>query len=93
MLNVCRCNLSSSGLKVTFGAFTEVPGFLLLTVGGSKASAAVSNMTRNVPSYNVTSRRVLLTIVAGEKQEAFWVSVCSLSFPAFKAHAPCYIVI
>jgi len=76
LINVCGCNLSSSGPEVPFGAFIEVPGFLLLTVGGSKFSAAF-DMTCDVRSYKVTWRRVLLTIVAGEKQEAFHIlSMC-----------------
>ena len=39
-------------------------------------------------------RRLRLTIVATEKQYyVFWVCVCSLSYPARKAHATYYIVI
>ena len=51
--------------------------------------------------YNVTLRRVLLTVLAVEKQtvlaDILWVCVCvcvsNLVFPARKAHAPCYISI
>jgi hypothetical protein len=76
LLNVCGCKLSFWGPEVPFGAFSEVAGFLLLTFGGSKASAATCK-TRNVRSYNVTSRRVSVTFVAGEKQEALHIlGVC-----------------
>ena len=46
---------------------------------------------------NVTSRRVLGTIVAAEKKKvhilSVCVGVCCLSYPARKAHALCYTVI
>jgi hypothetical protein len=39
--------------------------------------------------YNVTFRRVRVTIVGVEKKYyTFWVCVCSFSYPAGKAHAP-----
>jgi hypothetical protein len=42
----------------------------------------------------VTFRRVSVTIVPVEKQWLLWIgSVCSLSYPVCKAHAPYYIVI
>jgi hypothetical protein len=39
-------------------------------------------------------RHIRETIVALEKAVSikYYVCVCSLSYPAFKAHAPCYIV-
>ena len=45
--------------------------------------------------YNVTLRRVRIIIVAVEQQEVLHilsVCVCSLSYPAYKARAPYYIV-
>jgi hypothetical protein len=44
---------------------------------------------------NVTSRRVRVSIVGKKKKQyyIFWKYVCSLSYPACKAHAPYYIVI
>jgi hypothetical protein len=46
-------------------------------------------------TYNGILRRVRVTIVAVEELEyyIFWVCVCSLSYPACKAHAPYCIVI
>jgi hypothetical protein len=44
-------------------------------------------------TYNVILMRVRVTIVAVEKLYIFWECVCSPSYPAFKAHAPCYIVV
>jgi hypothetical protein len=44
--------------------------------------------------YKVTLRRVRVTTVAVEKQRVLYIlCVCSLSYPARKAHAPCYILI
>jgi hypothetical protein len=45
--------------------------------------------------YNIILRSVRVTIIAVEKQyiHIVWVCVCSLSYPACKAHAPYYIVI
>jgi len=45
--------------------------------------------------YNVRLRRVRVTIVAvrSNKYYIFSVCVCSLSYPARKAHAPYYIAI
>jgi hypothetical protein len=44
---------------------------------------------------NVRVKRIRLTIIAEEEQELFnvWAYVCSLSYPASKAHAPYYNVI
>jgi len=40
-------------------------------------------------TYNVKYKRVRVIIVAVEKQYyIFWVCVCSLTYPAGKAHAP-----
>ena len=39
-------------------------------------------------TYNVTLRRVRATTVAVEKYYILWVCVCSLRYPACKAHAP-----
>jgi hypothetical protein len=48
-------------------------------------------------TYSVILRWVLVTILAVEKQGnkyyVFWVRVCSLGYPACKAHAQYYIVI
>jgi hypothetical protein len=40
---------------------------------------------------NVMKRRVRVTIVA-VKKSVFWVCICTISFPAFKAHVLCYVV-
>jgi hypothetical protein len=44
---------------------------------------------------NITLRRVRVTILSwkSSKYYMFWVCVCSLSYPACKAHAPYYIAI
>jgi hypothetical protein len=44
---------------------------------------------------NVTMRPVRVTTVASKSKNyyIFWVCVCSLNYPACKAHAPCYTVI
>jgi hypothetical protein len=49
--------------------------------------------TRQAKTANVTSRRVRVTIVAVEKQLLHMLSVCNLSYSAFKAHAPYYIAV
>ena len=46
--------------------------------------------------YYVTLRHVRVTTIAVEKEYALHnvcVCVCNLSYPACKAHAPCYTVI
>jgi len=54
----------------------------------------ITLMTRQC-TYNVPQKRVRATIAAVEKQKyyIFWVCVCSLGYPARKAHAPHYIFI
>jgi hypothetical protein len=49
--------------------------------------------TRQAMYYNVPLRRVRVTVVAVAKRYyIYWVCVCSLSYPAYNAHAPYYIV-
>jgi len=43
--------------------------------------------------YNVRLGYVCATIFVVEMQEVFWVCVCSLSYPAYSAHAPYYHLI
>jgi hypothetical protein len=44
-------------------------------------------------TYSATLRRVRITVVAVGKEYYFSECVCSVSYPAWNAHAPYYIVI
>jgi len=55
-----------------------------------------SNLAKQDRQYvhNVTLRRIRATTVLVQNQQyyIFWVCVCSLRFPACKAHAPYYCI-
>jgi hypothetical protein len=66
---------------------------LVITLRNAKCVIKKKNKSSNV-RVNVTSRRVHETTCAwiSKKYCIIWVRVCSLSYSASKAPAPCYIV-